>query len=577
MEGTNNQGKGRIEQLKAILSLEGIDGYIIPSWDEYMSEYAPAHAKRLEYISGFTGSRGIALILLHSKSLFFTDGRYLEQAARELDSEVFIVIDLKDLPTLNWSKYLNDNMVIGYDPNIFTKNDLKSFAKLKLKGVVGNLVDRIWTNQPSRPSGKVYAYDETYAGKSHVDKILECRGFLKQHAAGCLIIAGPDSVCWLLNLRSSDVEFTPILLASAIVTGEEVYLFADQDRVSSEALRPEVKVMAESEFAKVLLSIEDKILLDENITAVATLDLLKSKGYEHINDPCRLWKSLKNTAELKYAQEGHIKDAAALCEFLAYIASDDNLANKTEYDLGLILTELRAKQPGYVMDSFATICGFKENGAVIHYRATEGSAKKVEGNGLLLIDSGGQYLGATTDVTRTIAIGTPTPEQKRRYTQVLKGHIALADMTFPKGVTGGNLDALARRYLWQDGQDYAHGTGHGVGSFLSVHEGPQSISLKNNVLLAAGMIVSNEPGFYKTGEYGIRIENLICVEEAETTGFLRFAPLTLVPYAKELIDMEMLERSERTYLNNYYRIIKEKVSPLLSEKAKVWVEEHINL
>jgi Xaa-Pro aminopeptidase len=568
MEEISFTSKGKITKLQQLIKEQNLNGYLIPCWDEYMSEYTPRHAKRLEFATNFSGSNGIAVIL-PNESLFFTDGRYLEQAKKELDLSLFKVVDQKDFQAIDWASYGD----IGYDPKLFTKAFLKSFPLASLKSITKNLVDEVWEDRHKKPESPIYAYDEAMAGRSYSDKLSSLRNFLKENSAAGIITSAPDSVCWLLNLRSNDVEFTPMLLAMAIVTEKEVYLFTDEKRFKDHSsLRPEIKICPENALEKVITQIEGKILFDELTTSVAVIELLTGKNSVAIKDPCRLWKAIKNNTEINYAIEGHIKDATALCEFLAYIDRSENLDQKSEYDLGLILSKMRAEHSGYVMDSFPAICGFKGNGAIIHYRATEESAQKITGQGLLLIDSGGQYMGATTDVTRTVAIGTPTVEQKKRYTEVLKGHIALANARFPKGTSGSNLDVLARQYLWQNGEDYAHGTGHGVGSFLSVHEGPHGITLKNTTPLEAGMIVSNEPGYYKAGEYGIRIENLIYVKESETPGFLEFENLTLVPYDKNLIDLTLITKVELEYLKSYYEKIVKLIGPNLSPKAQEWLD-----
>jgi len=561
----------RLRILRGLLEENGASGYFVPSWDEYMSEYPPACARRLKYITGFTGSNGLALILM-DKAFLFTDGRYLEQAKRELDQENFTVVDFREMvSTVTGSS----NQAIAYDPELFTPSYLKKFfAEANLKPINGNLIDLIWPDQPGRPGGVIYLYEEEFTGQSHIDKIALCRNFSQAQKASHLVITAPDSVCWLLNLRSDDVDFLPVMLARVIVTRAQVYLFVDPERFPAEVVsqRENITILPPPRFAQEIAGLEGLILIDENTASVALMELLQGKQFKSVTDPCQLWKSIKNPVEIRCAEESHIQDAAAICEFLAYIHNEKNLASKTEFDLGVILTGFRSKQKGYVMDSFPVICGFQENGAIIHYHASEGKAKPIKGEGILLIDSGGQYKGATTDITRTIAIGKPTAEQKKRYTQVLKGHIALASIQFPAGTTGASLDILARQYLWQDGENYAHGTGHGVGSFLSVHEGPQSISPNNTVKLQPGMILSNEPGYYKTGEFGIRIENLIYVKEAVTRGYLCFEVLTLVPYDNSLIDYALLSREELNYLHSYYQKIAEKVAPLLSEEARGWLE-----
>jgi len=668
--------KERINLLRSLFTEYGIDGYIIPSNDKYMSEYVPEYAKRLEYITGFTGSNGIAIIC-KDLAFFFTDGRYLEQANKELDLQIFKVFDLKEI-----SKFGEDAKV-GYDSELFTYPGVSNL-KLNLQKINGNLVDKIWQNQPLEPNSKVYLHDIKFAGVSHIDKISKCRETLLSSrglTAGpskitnavsssldpavkprddteqyTLVILDSSSICWLLNLRASDVAYTPLMFAKVILTSTKLYLFIEPSRIEAEIInaRPEITILPEKEFENVLKDSEN-IFVDDTIASVHIMDLIADKQVQKITDPCLMPKACKNHVEIKHAIDFHIKDAVALCEFFAdldchYVIprldrgiSEHSLQYKiprssrgmtmeettrneelNEHTLGLKLTEYRAKQEGYVSDSFPAICGFQENSAIIHYRADPTTAKKIrvfsklayreefEGNtehstaayilvredastglthklplevefgkssvgqGILLIDSGGQYSGATTDITRTIVIGTPTDEQKKRYTQVLKGHIALARAKFPKNiVTGANLDILARQYLWQEMLDYPHGTGHGVGSFLSVHEGPQSINLRNKTVLQAGMILSNEPGFYIPGKYGIRIENLMYVKE--NNGWLEFESLSLVPYASKLIDVKLLNIDEISYIKEYYNKIRAKIYDLLSTQARNWLNNEINL
>lgn len=596
--------KTRINLLRSLFTECDIDGYIIPSNDKYMSEYVPEYAKRLEYITGFTGSNGMAIICKDT-ALFFTDGRYLAQAARELDPTIFQIFDLKEI-----SKFGKD-IKIGYDPELFTYPAISNL-NFNFQKINGNLVDKIWHNQLSEPNSKVYLHDIKFAGVSHNDKISKCRevalssrgltaGSSNYNEQCALVILDSSSICWLLNLRASDVAYTPLMFAKVIVTSTKLYLFIIPTRIDAEIVnaRPEITILPEEEFENILRDSEN-IFIDDSSASVHIMDLIADKKVQKITDPCLTLKASKNDVEIKHAIDFHIKDAVALCEFFAEleestrhcektqsideaisgeydeIATQSSTARNDEHSIGLKLTEQRAKQESYVSDSFPAICGFQENSAIIHYRAAPENAKKIIGQGILLIDSGGQYQGATTDITRTIVIGTPTEEQKKRYTQVLKGHIALANAKFPKNIiAGANLDILARQYLWQEMLDYPHGTGHGVGSFLSVHEGPQSINLRNKTILKAGMILSNEPGFYISGKYGIRIENLMYVKE--NSGWLEFETLSLVPYASKLIDTKLLNIDEINYIKEYYNKIRAKIYDLLSTQARNWLNNEINL
>jgi Xaa-Pro aminopeptidase len=567
--------ESRLNELRQLLDTYKFTGYIVPSTDEYLSEYVPSYAKRLEYVTGFTGSNGLAIILKNTV-LFFTDGRYINQCISQLDNTLFQVFDLQVLKNFDWSKYIDSDAIISYDAKLFTEHSLQKFVAVNLQAHKENLIDLIWQEQPKKPDSKIYNYPVQYAGEDYRDKIKKCRNFLENNSANNLVINDSDSLCWLLNIRAHDVEFSPLLLANIIITQKEIYCFFDINRMDSALVRDGMVVLPEGEFANVVANLQGVILFDDNQCSSYVRNLIIPKEHKNIKNPCDLWKACKNDVEIKYMQQGHVQDAIAVCEFLSYIVQRD-ISDLTEYDLSQKLTELRKKGELYVFDSFPTICGYQDNGAIIHYRAEKDSAKEITGQGLLLIDSGGQYLGATTDITRTVAVGTPTIEHKKYYTKILKGHIALAKAVFPQDkVTGAHLDILARQYLWNQGDDYAHGTGHGVGSFLSVHEGPQNISLNGfGSKIAKGMIMSNEPGYYVPEEFGIRIENMMYVKEAESHGFLCFQTLTLVPYAKELIDMNMLTHDEMQYLKSYYSNIEQKLAPLLSVNALKWLKEQI--
>jgi Xaa-Pro aminopeptidase len=567
----------RLVALRQKMMVYGFNGYFVPSSDEYLSEYTPASAKRLEYITGFTGSNGLALIL-ENTVLFFTDGRYITQALGELDDHLFEIYDQQLIPTFPWHDFIDENAVIAYDPKLFTNPVLQKFPTLNLKDDISNLIDEIWIDQPKKPSSQIFDYPVEYAGQSRKDKIQKCRCVLEENKAQALVISDPASVCWLLNIRASDVEFSPLLLANMIITNNESYLFSDETHFEKGLIRDGVIILPPHEISKIINNIQGSIIFDENQCSSYLASIIKQKPFKPIKNPCMLWKACKNNIEIEHMKQGHIQDAVAVCEMLSFIANED-ISSLTEYDLGLKLTDFRKIRQGYIYDSFPSIIGFQENGAIIHYRAKAESAKKINQNGLLLIDSGGQYWGATTDITRTMLIGNSKEEYKKFYTKVLKGHIALAMAKFPESkVSGANLDILARQYLWQEGLDYAHGTGHGVGSFLSVHEGPQNISLNGyGAQIKAGMIVSNEPGYYLPGEFGIRIENLMFVKESTLAGFLEFEMLTLVPYEKELIDFNMLSGEEYAYLKTYYQSIESKILPLLTPQAKEWLKKSIEL
>ena len=569
--------KNRLTLLRQKMAIAGFHGYLVPSSDEYLSEYTPLYAKRLEYITGFTGSSGLALVL-ENAVLFFTDGRYITQCFTELDDQLFDVYDQQLIPSFSWSNFVEKDAIIAYDPSLFTAPNLQKFSGLNLKDYTPNLIDEIWDSQPAKPNSKIFDYPIEYAGIGWEEKIQNCRSIIEENKADSLVICDPASVCWLLNIRASDIEFSPLLLANMIITKSEAYLFTDEKRFDTGLIRDGVSLLPYVEFPQIINNHQGVILFDETQCSIYLSSLIKNGKFKQLKNPCMLWKACKNNVEIDYMKQGHIQDAVAVCEMLSFMV-DEDISSLSEYDLGIKLTNFRRNRERYIYDSFPTICGFQENGAIIHYRADQDKAKTISGDGLLLIDSGAQYWGATTDITRTIAIGKIKPEYKTFYTNVLKGHIALAMIKFPqKKVTGANLDILARQYLWQSGLDYPHGTGHGVGSFLSVHEGPQNISLTAyGTYIKVGMVVSNEPGYYLPGEFGVRIENLMLVKESLLPGFLEFEMLTLVPYAKELIDFTMLNQHEYSYLKTYYQTIGNKILPKLSIQAKSWLKNQLDI
>lgn len=546
--------------LKQLFNEYQIDGYIIPSTDEFQSEYTAAYARRLHYITGFSGSNGIAIVL-KNKTLFFTDGRYLAQAVRELDDAECEIYNLAQI-----SEHVS-SLVLGYDDMLFTANQLSYFANATLKTIETNLINAIWDGRPAFPVTDIYSYEIEYSGMDAGVKLNNIRHLMKNQGADYLLLTSSDSICWLLNIRASDVPFCPMLLSYLVLSQNEIFLFTEGNLNNKD-----IKIYPISQIKPFLSEIKTGIMVDRKRSPLGLVKLCRQ--IIPVEDPCVLAKACKQTSEIEGSKAVHIKDGVALCEALAWVEEAVQTDNLTEYDIGLKLTHYRSQQEGYVSDSFPAIVGFQENGAIIHYRAPEEGSKVIRGEGLLLIDSGGHYLGGTTDVTRTINIGNPTKEQKKRYTQVLKGHLNLAKQKFVIGTTGGNLDVIARMYLWQDEVDYAHGTGHGVGNMLSVHEGPQNISRYSNVALQKNMIISNEPGFYKSGSYGIRIENLQYVVDLEN-GFLKFESLTLVPYCLALIDYSLLEKSEIEFLRDYQERIKKHIYPKLTDRAKAWVDRNI--
>lgn len=559
--------KLRITKLRNMLNTYG---YLVPSTDEFQNEYVPRYARRLEYITGFTGSNGIAIILPH-RALFFTDGRYHTQARIELDPNIFEVHDISEIK----NQHLTE--IIQYDSMLFTERSLAQFEHLNLQPSTPNMIDTIWgITKPNKPLTKQYNYPIEYSGQSSDDKIKQCLSHMTKNDADYLLITSVDSVCWLFNIRASDIEFSPVMLSYCIISKNTIWLFVHNHSVMNIKIETDIAISVQdiTSLPNVLNTIEDKIAVDPTNCSIGLINLIKHKVY--ITDPCVQLKSIKNEIEILGSTNAHIKDAIALCEGITWLYKQiENSKSLTEFEFGETLTEIRSKQEGYISDSFPAIIGYQSNGAIIHYKATKDSAKTISHNGLLLIDSGAHYFGGTTDVTRTIAIGTPTQEQKLRYTQVLKGHLSLLAQKFPQGTTGGTLDILARQALWNDNVNYSHGTGHGVGNALFVHEGPQRIGAGNNVTLKKGMILSNEPGFYKENEYGIRIENLMYIDE-DKNGYLCFRNLTMAPYCLELIDFTILEHKEIMMISAYHNEIYDKLSKLVNDITKKWLETSKN-
>ena len=539
----------RIQKLRALFNQYRIEAYLVPSTDEYLSEYSPEYLKRLEYISGFTGSNGYILITRH-KVYFYTDGRYTNQAAKELPEDV-VIIDIRS-PV---AKHSIKAKCIGYNPQIISKSQLKLFDSQTLVSINDDLVDQIW-KRPQSSKAKSFIYPTEYSGESAVDKIQKIQNKIKVLGADYHLITDLTSIGWLLNIRGRDIDYSPLLMSKLILAKNKVYFFVNQKKLSP-AIRTflpnNIEIHDEKYIYDFLPYIKGRILLDQNQVPVSYLHVIPNR-LDIINneDLCLESKAVKNKVEIAGAINAHKKDSEAVTEFLSYFTEELKKGNYyTEYELGEILTSFRSKKAGYIMDSFPAIIGFQENSAIIHYRAQEKGSKLVKGNGLLLIDSGAHYYGGTTDVTRTILVGECTQEQKYYYTMVLKGHIALVLARFPQHTRCMNLDILARQYLWNTGNDYAHGTGHGVGNALSVHEGPAAINLVNHRIVKPGIILSNEPGYYVNGKYGIRIENLMYCKVSAYQDFLEFQNLTQIPYCIDLIDMKLLTPIEKRYLTHY--------------------------
>jgi Xaa-Pro aminopeptidase len=580
----------RLARLREELSARGLDGFIVPRADEHQGEYVPPCGQRLAWLTGFTGSAGMAIALIERAALF-VDGRYTLQAAAQVDREAFEIRHLVDEPPAQWiAAALKPGMALGYDPWLHTPNEVERFraaaekAGATLRALPDNPLDRVWQDRPARPLAPVVPHDERFAGESAESKRSRLGAALAADGVGAAVLTMPESIAWLLNIRGGDVPHTPLPLSFAILRRSgEVALFIDRRKLApglDRHLGNKVAVAMPEEFGPALdaLAAEGgRVRVDPATAASWIFDRLAAAGAQirRAADPCLLPKACKNPVERDGTRAAHRRDGAALTRFLAWLAQEAPQGHLTEIAASDRLEAMR-REGEYFRDlSFPTISGAGSNGAIVHYKATRESEKRLEPGMLYLLDSGAQYLDGTTDVTRTIAIGEPNQEMRDRFTRVLKGHIALALARFPKGTTGSQLDAFARHALWQEGLDYDHGTGHGVGSYLGVHEGPQRISkAANGEALSPGMIVSNEPGYYKTGAYGIRIENLVLVQPVAGPNereMLCFETLTLAPIDRRLVEPRLLAPEEIAWLDAYHAHVREALSPLVDRETASWL------
>lgn len=578
----NNIFKKRLADLRKILISQKIDYFILPNSDQFFLEYLPESEKRIEYLSGFTGSNALIIISTKSdrKNIFFTDGRYILQSQNEIDLDDYQVINMAEKPVLSWlEENLKKSETLAIDINLSNLFFVKKLEEIisknaaKLDKLSSNPIDEIWINQPQKANSAVFFHALKYSGVASLKKRKQITKNLEEDA---IFLNSPESVCWLLNLRASDIEYTPIMAANAILyKNNEVDLFLDEKRIDKKTLShlKNVNIIAPNALESRLKEISKnaiKIQIDANSINYFTFDLLKKNNFEIVlkQDPCLILKALKNKTEIKNAIKAHEIDGLAVTKFLAWIQENQDT---DELEAEKKLLEFRAQNKEFLYPSFRSISSFGSNGAVIHYHSSDKTNKKFSPNSLYLIDSGGQYFLGTTDVTRVQSIGTPTQEMKENFTLVLKGHIALAVAEFPEGTCGDALDKLARQFLQAQNKDYDHGTGHGVGSFLSVHEGPCSISKRSNKQpLMAGMILSNEPGYYKPNAYGIRIENLVLVKKSRKKN-LKFQNLTYAPIDFNLVDEKLLNKEEKKWLKNYHKKLFSLYRNKLDNAAKAYL------
>ncbi len=582
----------RFSALRDELARQHLSGFIIPHADEYQNEYTPHSAERLQWLTGFTGSAGIAIVL-GEQGAIFVDGRYVLQVKDEVLQECFVSYHSAEITFTDWlTSTLTPGARLGYDPWLHTFHEVERLetvcaqAQAQLVACQSNPIDAVWSNRPAIPLTPMVPHPLRFAGRDSLEKRTELASLLKDAQRDAAIVTAPDSLAWLLNIRGSDVGYTPLSLCMGILFSDgSVSLFVDSQKISSqltEHLGSMVSIFSPNSFSEELEKLGNqglRVLCDPKKSASWVIDRLTLSGASVVygDDPCALPKACKNSIEAQGARDAHKRDGVALCQFLGWLAHEGPSGNVTELSAAEFLDTCRRKNDHWQDMSFPTISGAGANGAIVHYRSTSESNTRLEPDMLYLVDSGAQYLDGTTDVTRTVSIGTPTAEQRDRYTRVLKGHVALAMSRFPRGTTGSQLDVLARKSLWDVGLDYDHGTGHGVGSYLGVHEGPQRISKSGgSVALQPGMIVSNEPGYYKSGEYGIRIENLVVVVPyTEAAGgerdLLSFETLTLAPFDLNLIEPSLLEPNELTWINSYHTRVLETLGPLLDAETLVWL------
>jgi Xaa-Pro aminopeptidase len=584
----------RLKALREQLKAEKLDGFVVPLTDEHMSEYVGSYAQRLAWLTGFQGSAGSAVVLPEQAAIF-VDGRYTLQVRQQVSPTEWSYQSVPETSTTQWlEEHAPEGARIGYDPWLHTRDWVKKAKEAlasrgaELVPVERNPIDEIWKDRPDASKAHLVVQPDQFAGKSAAEKRTDIGDWLAKHNADAAVLSALDSIAWAFNIRGQDVTHTPVALAYAIVhSNGTADLFVASEKIGPEVrqhLGNGVKLHERSEFEGALGEFAGKtIVVDPERAVAAIFEALEKAGAKilPLRDPTILPKALKNDAEIAGQKSAQTRDGGAIVRFLHWI---DEEAPKGEVDELIAsdkLESLRRESPELRDLSFDSISGSGPNGAIVHYKSSEKTNRKLEKGTLYLIDSGGQYVDGTTDITRTVAIGEPNEEMRDRFTRVLKGHIAIATAVFPKGTRGSQLDSFARRPLWEAGLDYAHGTGHGVGSFLAVHEGPQRISPVGSAQaggdepLQAGMIISNEPGYYKTGEYGIRIENLVLVVEREIKGaekeMLGFETLTFAPIDRRLVDVQMLDPEELVWLNCYHAHVLAKLGPTLSGSDLDWL------
>lgn len=580
-QSSPDQGPPRLAALRAIMAQHGYDAFLVPRADAHQGEYVAPRDARLEWLTGFSGSAGFCAVLSDVAGVFI-DGRYRVQVRAQVAGD-FTPVHWPETQLADWlAEQRPQGGKLAYDPWLHTVSEIAGLRD-KLSGFElipsQNLVDAIWTDQPDPPDAPFTAHALEHAGETHEAKRARLAREMSESAA---VLTLPDSIAWLLNIRGTDIARNPVPQAFAILhKNGTVDLFAGEGKANDirDHLGPEIAIENVEGFLTALARLSDRVLIDRRTCPDKVVTALKEAGCDVVEgeDPCILPKACKNETEIAGARTAHERDAVAMVRFLAWLGAEALSGGLTEIDVVKALEGFRMQTNALRDISFETICGAGPNGAIVHYRVSEQTNRPVVQGDLLLVDSGGQYVDGTTDITRTMAIGAPTDEHKACYTRVLQGMVAVSRVRFPKGVGGQHLDALARAPLWMAGQDYDHGTGHGVGSYLSVHEGPQGISRRSEVALKAGMILSNEPGYYREGAFGIRIENLIVVTDApalaggDDRDMLSFETLTYVPFDRHLIDTALLTDAERDWIDRYHSDTLSLLAPRLDAQTRDWL------
>lgn len=581
----------RVNKLRTSMVSNGIDAYIAPSSDPHLSEYLPDCWKLRAWLSGFTGSAG-TLVVTTTKAALWTDSRYFLQAEQELDGSSIDLckLGLPDTPSIeDWlGQNLEHGHTVGFDGRLLSYMQAAKLIKdIKQKGLKSNpkvdIINEIWVNRPDMPTGKAFDHELRYAGLAVNEKLTIIREELTKNSANACILSALDEVAWTFNIRGNDIEYNPVVMAYGFITLEKATLYIDPQKLSEElANRLTEQGVTIKNYDKI-----GKAVKSASAETIFALDKLRinhwlyslipkeSNTIKTLSIPTKL-KAIKNPIEIENIKQSLVKDGVAMCKFLHWVENGVGKEQITETTIAEKLVELRSEQEGFVSESFGTIAGYREHGAIVHYSACAKTASQIKPEGFLLVDSGGQYLQGTTDITRTLHLGKPSNEEMEDYTLVLKGMIQLSMAQFPAGTRGSQLDILARMAMWNKGVNYGHGTGHGIGAFLNVHEGPQSIRQNENpVTIEPGMIQSNEPGIYRAGKYGIRIENLIICREAMETDsgkFYNFETITLCPIDTTPIKVDMLAKEEKEWLNGYHKMVYERLAPNFSNELKDWLK-----